>query len=85
MEDDLIACSDDEAPDAYSKELIHVCSLKTDLGAVPKSLFTRLTTTKGVEFDNLDFSLDMRVQSAGLIFELRVEGVRYGVVEAEFH
>lgn len=85
VEDDLIACEDDEAPDAYGKKLIQVCTLTTDLGAVPKSLFTRLTTTKGVEFDNLDFSLDMRVQSAGLLFELRVEGVRYGVVEAKFH
>jgi len=85
VEDDLIACADDGAPDAYGKELIHVCTLTTDLSAVPKSLFTRLTTTKGVEFDNLDFSLDMRVQSAGLLFELRVEGVRYGVVEAKFH
>lgn len=85
VEDDLIACADDEAPDAFNKNLIHVCTLRTDLSAVPRSLFTRLTTSKGVEFDNLDFSLDMRVQSAGLIFELRVEGVRYGVVEAEFH
>jgi len=85
VEDDLIACADDEAPDAFNKNLIQVCTLRTDLSAVPRSLFTRLTTSKGVEFDNLDFSLDMRVQSAGLIFELRVEGVRYGVVEAEFH
>ena len=83
--DDLIACEADEPPAAYGRELVHVCTLTTDLSAVPKSMFTRLRTTKGVEFDNLDFSLDMRVQSAGLVFELRVEGVRYGVVEAEFH
>lgn len=85
VEDDLFACVDDEAPDAFSKELIHVCTLTTDLSVVPKSLFTRLTTTKGYEFDNLDFSLDMWVQSAGLLFELRVDGVRYGAVEAKFH
>jgi hypothetical protein len=85
VEDDLIACEADEAPDAFGKSLIHVCTLTTDLRAVPKSLFTRLTTTKGVEFDNLDFSLDMRVQSAGLLFELRVEGVKYGSVSAKFH
>ena len=85
VEDDLFACEEEEAPDAHSKELIHVCTLTTDLSVVPKSLFTRLTTTKGYEFDNLDFSLDMRVQSAGLVFELKVEGVRYGVVEAKFH
>ncbi|KAH7367193.1 hypothetical protein B0T11DRAFT_51080 [Plectosphaerella cucumerina] len=83
--DDLIACSADEPPAAYTRELQHVCTLTTDLNAVPRSLFTRLTTTRGVEFDNLDFTLEMIVDSAGLGFELKVDGVRYGRVEAEFH
>lgn len=85
VEDDLFACPDDSAPDAFGGELVHVCTLITDLSVVPKSLFTRLTTTKGYEFDNLDFGLDMRVQSAGLVFELKVDGIRYGSVEAKFH
>ncbi|KAK9417518.1 hypothetical protein AB5N19_00747 [Seiridium cardinale] len=83
--DDLIACEADEPPVAYGRELVHVCTLTTDLSAVPRSLFTRLTTTRGVEFDNLDFTLEMIVDSAGLGFELKVDGVRYGRVEAEFH
>ncbi|KAH8174888.1 hsp70 protein [Sarocladium implicatum] len=83
--DDLIACDADEPPAAYTRELSHVCTLTTDLNAVPRSLFTRLTTTRGVEFDNLDFTLEMIVDSAGLGFELKVDGVRYGRVEAEFH
>ncbi|KAI6092685.1 actin-like ATPase domain-containing protein [Hypoxylon rubiginosum] len=83
--DDLIGCEADEAPAAYSRDLVHVCTLTTDLSAVPRSLFTRLTTTRGVEFDNLDFTLEMIVDSAGLGFELKVDGVRYGRVEAEFH
>ncbi|PKS06935.1 hypothetical protein jhhlp_005531 [Lomentospora prolificans] len=83
--DDLIACEADEPPTAYTKDLVHVCTLTTDLSAVPRSLFTRLTTTRGVEFDNLDFTLEMTVDSAGLGFELKVDGVRYGRVEAEFH
>ncbi|KAI1846446.1 hypothetical protein JX265_005030 [Neoarthrinium moseri] len=83
--DDLIACEADEPPAAYGRELVHVCTLTTDLSAVPRSLFTRLTTTRGVEFDNLDFTLEMIVDSAGLGFELKVDGVRYGRVEAEFH
>ncbi|KAF4976866.1 hypothetical protein FZEAL_6531 [Fusarium zealandicum] len=74
--DDLIACDADEPPVAYTRDLIHVCTLTTDLNAVPRSLFTRLTTTRGVEFDNLDFTLEMRVESAGLGFELKVDGVR---------
>ncbi|KAK7948223.1 hypothetical protein PG997_001228 [Apiospora hydei] len=83
--DDLIACEADEPPAAYNRELAHVCTLTTDLSAVPRSLFTRLTTTRGVEFDNLDFTLEMIVDSAGLGFELKVDGVRYGRVEADFH
>ncbi|KAF2093151.1 actin-like ATPase domain-containing protein [Rhizodiscina lignyota] len=87
VEDDLIACADDVAPDAFdtNKGLINVCTLTTDLSAVPRQLFTRLTTTKGVEFDNLDFTLDMHIESAGLVFELRVDGVRYGQVHAKFN
>jgi actin-like ATPase involved in cell morphogenesis len=85
VSDDLIACDSDSPPAAYSRDLINVCTLTTDLGAVPKSLFTRLTTTRGVEFDNLDFTLEMVVESAGLGFELKVNGVRYGRVEADFH
>lgn len=80
-----MACESETAPDAYNKSLINVCTLKTDLNDVPKSLFTRLTTTKGVEFDNLDFELHMKIESANLVFELRVAGVKYGSVEAEFH
>jgi hypothetical protein len=85
VEDDLIACASDEAPDALNRDLIHVCTLTTDLNAVPKTLFTRLTTTRGIEFDNLDFTLEMTVGSANLVFELKVDGVRYGVVSAKFH
>ena len=52
VEDDLIGCENDEAPGAMTKDLVNVCTLTTDLNAVPKSLFTRLTTSKGIEFDN---------------------------------
>ena len=85
VEDDLIACEDDEAPDAYEKSLVNVCTLTTDLNEVPRSLFTRLTTTKGIEFDNLDFELHMKIESADLVFELRVDGIKYGSVQADFH
>ncbi|KAK1077163.1 hypothetical protein LTR33_008322, partial [Friedmanniomyces endolithicus] len=75
IEDELIACETDAAPEAFGSQLIKVCTLTTDINSVPKSLFTRLTTTKGVEFDNLDFELHMKIESAGLVFELRVDGV----------
>ncbi|KAH0264336.1 actin-like ATPase domain-containing protein, partial [Aureobasidium melanogenum] len=83
--DELIACGSDLAPSSRTKTLSTVCTLRTDLGAVPQELFTRLKTSKGNEFLNLDFELVMRIQSADLVFELRVGGVGYGVVQAEFH
>ncbi|KAG6060631.1 hypothetical protein E4U17_003803 [Claviceps sp. LM77 group G4] len=82
--DDLLACEADDPPKAFTRDLTHVCTLMTDLSAVPGGLFTRLTTTRGVEFRNLDFTLEMIVDSAGLGFELKVDGERYGRVEAEF-
>lgn len=85
VSDDLIASDSEVPPSAYSRDLINVCTLTTDLGAVPRSLFTRLTTTRGVEFDNLDFTLEMVVGSAGLSFQLKVDGVGYGSVVADFH
>ena len=85
VEDDLIACDADVAPPSFQKGLITVCTLTTDLNAVPRTLFTRLTTTRGLEFDNLDFTLDMTIDSAALVFELKVDGVRYGHVTAKFH
>jgi hypothetical protein len=84
VEDDLIACEDNNVPDAYNKDLISVCKLRTDLSAVPQSLFTTLTTSKGQEFSNLDFELHMKIQSANLVFELIVDGVKYGTVKADF-
>lgn len=85
VSDDLIACDADEPPEAHTRDLIHVCTLTTDLNAVPRSLFRRLMTTRGVEFDNLDFTFEMTIDSAGLCFELKVDGVRYGRVEAKFY
>ncbi|KAF2173293.1 hypothetical protein M409DRAFT_17235 [Zasmidium cellare ATCC 36951] len=85
VEDDLIACDDDEAPDSWKSNLFKVCTLTTDLNAVPKGLFSRLTTTKNIEFDNLDFELHMKIESANLVFELRVDGLPYGKVQADFN
>lgn len=85
VEDDLIACDDDEAPDSWKSNLFKVCTLTTDLNAVPKGLFSRLTTTKNIEFDNLDFELHMKIESANLVFELRVDGLPYGEVQADFN
>lgn len=70
-------CQSEIAPKNMSPNVGFVCTLMTDLSAVPKSEFTRLTTSKGVEYLNLDFSLDFIVDSASLLFELKVGGVSF--------
>lgn len=81
VEDDLIACDADVAPTALRAGLedpvVTVCTLTTDLSVVPKELFFRETTSDGVEYLGLDFTLNMLVDSASLVFELRVEGVSF--------
>lgn len=68
-------CQSEIAPQNMSADVGSVCTLMTDLSAVPRSEFTKLTTSKGVEYLNLDFSLDFIVDSASLMFELKVGGV----------
>lgn len=68
-------CQSEIAPQNMSADVGSVCTLMTDLSAVPRSEFTRLTTSKGAEYLNLDFSLDFIVDSASLMFELKVGGV----------
>jgi hypothetical protein len=61
-----------------------VCKLTSDLTTVPKYLYTRGKNSKDVEYEGLHFTMEMSVLSASLLFELRVGGVRYGEVTADF-
>ena len=86
VEEDLIVCDSETAPSTYrEKKMTPLCVLITDLSAVPKHHFTRLKTSSGTEFDNIDYTLNMWVESASLVFELRVGGAKYGTVETDFH
>lgn len=77
VEDELMMCQSEVAPQNMSGSVGSVCTLMTDLSAVPRSEFTKLTTSKGVEYLSLDFSLDFIVDSASLMFELKVGGVSF--------
>ena len=51
---------------------------------MPKQLYTKGRNSKDVEYEGLHFTMEMSVLSASLVFELRVDGVRYGEVTADF-
>lgn len=61
-----------------------MCKLRSDLTNVPKHLYTKGRNSKDVEYEGLHFTMEMSVLSASLRFELRVDGVRYGEVTADF-
>lgn len=54
--------------------VITVCKLTSDLTNVPKNLYTKGRNSKDVEYEGLHFTMDMSVLSAGLKFELKVDG-----------
>lgn len=77
VEDELFMCESEIAPIHMSEGVRSVCTLKTDLSAVPKSKFLKLMTSNGDEYLNLDFVLELIVDSASLMFEFKVEGVGF--------
>ncbi|RPB08315.1 actin-like ATPase domain-containing protein [Morchella conica CCBAS932] len=86
VEEELMICESAIAPMTRKDQSVRpLCTLKTDLSTVPKKEFTRLETSDGRVFMNLDFALELRVDSASLMFELKVKGISYGSVTATFH
>ncbi|CRJ95477.1 hypothetical protein BN1708_002026, partial [Verticillium longisporum] len=71
--------------DVDANGIINISAVEKGTGKSNKIVITNDKGRLGVEFDNLDFTLEMIVDSAGLGFELKVDGVRYGRVEADFH
>ena len=61
-----------------------VCTLHTDLSRVPKRAFRSIRDERGVKVSQLSYSLEMRIDSASMEFELKVDGVGYGSVAASF-
>ncbi|KAL7275475.1 hypothetical protein RUND412_001582 [Rhizina undulata] len=82
--DELVCCDETFPPKEIDSSVTTVCKLRSDLTPVPKSLYTKGRNSKGVEYEGLHFSMEMSVLSASLLFELRVDGVRYGEVTADF-
>lgn len=72
--DELVACDDPIPPPAITDSVVTVCKLTSDLTNVPKYLFSRGRNSKDVEYEGLHFTMEMSVLSAGLKFELKVDG-----------
>ena len=71
-----------------SRQCVEAAWCQWEAGSISIQVLQKAGTirpTRGVEFDNLDFTLEMVVESARLVFELKVDRFRYRRVEAEFY
>lgn len=82
--DELVCCQETFPPKCIDSTVKTVCKLRSDLTNVPKSMYTKGRNSKDVEYEGLHFTMEMTVLSASLLFELSVDGVRYGEVTADF-
>ncbi|RPB20356.1 actin-like ATPase domain-containing protein [Terfezia boudieri ATCC MYA-4762] len=82
--DELVCCDLLIPPTHITPDVTTVCKLRSDLTTVPKYLYSKGRNSKDAEYEGLHFTMEMSVLSASLRFELRVDGVRYGEVTADF-
>ena len=62
-----------------------LCTLHVDLSKVPAKFWKHRTNASGVRYQSLSYDLGMQIQSGGLRFDLRIDGVTYGDVNATFN
>lgn len=85
-ETELIVCDDDNPPDEYTagSSTRILCTLTTNLHPVPEYLWKVKMNSNSMGYKRLDFDVGMQIESGGLRFDCRVDGVVYGKVTAAF-
>lgn len=68
-------------PGSKTREL---CTLETDLSAVPNRYFMLRRNSKGKVYYEIHFELGLQIKSGSIHFDLRVDNVVYGNVTARF-
>jgi hypothetical protein len=86
--EDLVACDANIAPGGYSSApgstTRVLCKTPINLEKVPAHLFESCTSLSGRKYLRLNYEIGMRIESGGLRFDLRVDGVVYGQITATF-
>ncbi|KAF8542987.1 hypothetical protein BDD12DRAFT_727596 [Trichophaea hybrida] len=84
---DLLAYNYDDPPDFSWRipgAVYRVCTLRSDLSAVPCRKFPKVANSQGMLFYRVEFELRMTLVSEVLKFELLFDGRPYGEVTAKF-
>ncbi|KAG9958288.1 actin-like ATPase domain-containing protein, partial [Aureobasidium melanogenum] len=83
---EIIVSDATEIPQEYeqSHETRILCKLEVALDSVPRRHYKLCTNSRAGRYRRLSFQIGLTVQSGALCFDLRVDGIVYGVVRADF-
>lgn len=65
-------------------EMRVLCRLNANLSKVPRSLYRDHINSRGIRYRSLEYEIGMTVKSGCIIWDLRVNGVVHGEVQADF-
>ncbi|CAD0083318.1 unnamed protein product [Aureobasidium vineae] len=81
----IMICDEKIAPQEYNDqaEIRKLCTIDANLRRIPRRSFKK-KTKNGKSYRQLDFEIGMQIDSGGLVFDLRVNGIVYGTVKATY-
>ncbi|KAI6823504.1 actin-like ATPase domain-containing protein [Hortaea werneckii] len=86
---EMVACDSDLQPSTFSKdpggETKVICTMLVNLAQVPRHLWHQKRNSAGMIYYELSMELGMQIESGGLRFDFRVDGVVYSKVMATFN
>jgi len=74
----LLATGRANPPDAYQDSFLKVCTITTDLRAIPREHYEKCYTASGKGYYKIKFQIEMILNSASLAFSIKVNGNTYG-------
>lgn len=81
----LLCNISEEAPVMKDKTLAKVCSLHADLSQVPRQCWKAKQNSLGEWYWQLNYTLEMTIDSADIHFVMKVDGNPHGAVSAHFN
>ncbi|KAI6845763.1 actin-like ATPase domain-containing protein [Hortaea werneckii] len=85
----LIACDSDHRPSTFSdqpgSDTKAICTMLVNFAHVPRHLWRQERNSAGTTYYQLDMEMGMQIESGGLRFDFRVDGVVYSKVMAAFN
>jgi len=81
---ELLATGRANPPDAYQSSFLQVCTITTDLRAIPREHYEKCYAASGKCFYKINHCIEMILNSASLAFGVKVNGETYGFTTTSY-